>query len=418
MHIAMIGTRGVPAAYGGFETAVEEIGWRLVERGHRVTVYCRNAADDSMTEYRGMDLVHLPAVKVKVGETLSHSALSVVHAVTHRRPDAAFVFNAANAPFVPALRARGIPTAVHMDGLEWKRDKWGGRGRAYYRWAEQFAVRTADALIADAEGIADYYRDEFEVATRLISYGAPILRDAPTDRLAELGLESRRFHLVVARFEPENHVDVIVEGFASSSAEYPLVVVGSAPYAAEYTERIEAAAAGDSRIRLLGGVFDQELLDQLYANAATYLHGHSVGGTNPSLLRAMGAGTAVVAWDVVFNRGVSGDDAQYFGSTADLAREVVAAEHDPLLTARRGTALQLRAEQHYDWDIVTADYERLAVDIAAGYSTATHHRVRRTGRYGVAVPALGGAPLPVPVSAPAPAPTPVQVPVFASIVRP
>ena len=138
LRIAMIGTRGVPAAYGGFETAVEEIGSRLAARGHEVTVYCRRAADASRREYAGMHLVHLPALKLKTAETLSHTAFSVAHAIAQRpRPDVAFVFNAANAPFVTLLRARGIPAAVHVDGLEWQREKWGGAGRAYYRWAEQ-----------------------------------------------------------------------------------------------------------------------------------------------------------------------------------------------------------------------------------------------------------------------------------------
>ena len=205
----------------------------------------------------------------------------------------AFVFNAANSVFLPVQRLRRVPTAVHVDGLEWQRSKWGRGGRLYYRMAESLAVRWADALVADARGIAEYYDDEFGVPTELITYGAPIQVDAPADLLDSVPVESRRYHLVVARFEPENHVLEIVEGYRRSAASQPLLVVGSAPYANEYTSRIHEAAAGDPRIRLLGGVWDQRLLDQLYAHALTYLHGHSVGGTNPSLLRAMGAGTAV-----------------------------------------------------------------------------------------------------------------------------
>ncbi|RZI92671.1 MAG: DUF1972 domain-containing protein, partial [Microbacterium sp.] len=171
----MIGTRGVPAAYGGFETAVEEVGYRLADRGHRVTVYTRGS-ERREPEYRGMKVVHLPAVPVKQLETLSHTGLSTARAVLAMdAADVAFVFNAANAPFLPLLRTRGIPIALHMDGLEWKRSKWGRRGQAYYRWAEEFGVRWADALIADAPGIADYYRDEFDVDTELIRYGAPLL---------------------------------------------------------------------------------------------------------------------------------------------------------------------------------------------------------------------------------------------------
>ncbi|MGI0501586.1 DUF1972 domain-containing protein, partial [Burkholderia sp. ZZQ-2] len=206
-----------------------------------------------------------------------------------------------------------------MDGLEWRRSKWGPRGKAYYRWAEQFGVRTADALIADAPGIADYYRHQFDVPTELIRYGAPILDQLPERGVAEMGLESGGYHLVVARFEPENHVLEIVEGYRDSDAKLPLVVVGSAPYSAGYTQEIERVADGDERIRLVGGVYDQELLDALYANALTYVHGHSVGGTNPSLLRAMGAGTAVIGFDVPFNREVLDGNGWFFSDAADVA---------------------------------------------------------------------------------------------------
>lgn len=369
LRIAMIGTRGVPAAYGGFETAVEEIGGRLVDRGHAVTVYCRRTAAPIPKEHLGMKLVVLPALRHKVLETLSHTGASVAHAITHRAPHVAFVFNAANAPFVPLLRLRGIPSVVHVDGLEWKRDKWGGAGRRYYRWAEEVSVKQADALIADAQGIVDYYREEFSISTERIAYGTRILTNTPTDRLSELGLRAGAYHLVVARFEPENHVDIIVDGYRKSGALLPLVVVGSAPYAAEYTNRISELGASDPRVRMLGSVWDQAQLDQLYAHAATYVHGHSVGGTNPSLLRAMGAGTKVIAWDVVFNREVLGTVGEYFLEPAGLSRLIDEAEANPDGVAESARALQLRAERLYNWDSVAASYELLASRVAAGYST-------------------------------------------------
>jgi glycosyltransferase involved in cell wall biosynthesis len=361
MRIAMVGTRGVPARYGGFETAVEEVGRRLADRGHDVVVYCRNGSDggERPSRYLGMDLVHLPAARKRSLETLSHTALSVAHLVTHR-PSAAIVFNAANAPLLPALRLARIPVATHVDGLEWKRAKWGPVGQRYYRMAEAMAVRWSDLLIADAEGIAAYYRSEFRAPTRLLTYGAPMISPAP-DRLAELGLEPGGYHLVVARFEPENHVDVIVDGYRRSAAAKPLVVVGSAPYSDDYTRRVHALA--DERVRFLGGVWDQELLDQLYAHAYTYLHGHSVGGTNPSLLRASGAGTAVLAYDVNFNREVLADSGRYFASPADVAGQLDAAEADPGQV--RGAGLRARElARCYDWDVVAQGYERLVLDLA------------------------------------------------------
>ncbi|WP_137161428.1 DUF1972 domain-containing protein [Blastococcus sp. CCUG 61487] len=374
MRIAMLGTRGVPARYGGFETAVEEVGRRLVARGHEVVVYCRTVDGDAARprQHLGMDLVHLPAARKRSLETLSHTALSVVHLVTHRT-DAAIVFNAANAPLLPVLRAARIPFATHVDGLEWKRAKWGPVGQRYYRFAESLAVRWSDALIADARGIADYYRAEFGAPTTLLRYGAPLVEPG-ADRLAELDLVPGEYHLVVARFEPENHVDVIVEGYARSAATKPLVVVGSAPYSDAYTARVHAAA--DQRVRFLGGVWDQVQLDQLYANAYTYLHGHSVGGTNPSLLRAIGAGAAVLAYDVDFNREVAGESGRYFGDAADVAALVDAAEADREAVLKSGLRARELA-QDYDWDSVTEGYERLAAALARRESPARRPSGRR-----------------------------------------
>lgn len=383
MRIVMLGTRGVPARYGGFETAIEEIGKRLAADGHDVTVYCRGA-EGKPAEYLGMKLVHLPAAPKKSLETLSHSFLSVFHVLFSRRSyDAAFLFNAANAVFLPVLRVRRVRTAVHVDGLEWKRAKWGGAGRRYYRLAESVSVRWADALIADAQGIADYYTEEFSVPTDLIAYGAPIQTEVGDHRIAELGLTARGYHLVVARFEPENHVLEIVRGYRESDAKLPLVVVGSAPYADEYTEQIQAAADGDDRIRLLGGIWDQDLLDELYAQAATYLHGHSVGGTNPSLLRAMGAGSPIVAFDVIFNREGLGDDGTYFTSPADVADRVIEAEQGWSATpddwTARGQRIRERAAANYNWDSVADRYAELAARLAAGVSQRGRASGRRRG---------------------------------------
>ncbi|WP_199286784.1 DUF1972 domain-containing protein [Nocardioides houyundeii] len=249
LRFAMIGTRGVPAQYGGFETAIEEIGQRLVKRGHRVDVYCRNAGQDERT-HLGMRLINLPAVRKRSLETLSHTGLSVAHAIGSR-PDAAIVFNAANAPYLRLLKMARIPVAVHMDGLEWKREKWKGAGARYYKRAEEKAAASGVPLIADARGIAEHLRTAYGRDSHFIPYGAPIL-DAGDDLLNKVGLERNRYHLVVARMEPENHVTQIVEGHVAAKAELPLVVVGSAPYGNEYMDRVRRLAQqGD--VRLLGG---------------------------------------------------------------------------------------------------------------------------------------------------------------------
>lgn len=384
MRVALIGTRGVPAHYGGFETAVEEIGTRLSADGVDVVVFCRPSSHERPRSYRGMKLVHLPALRRRSLETLSHTFLSVMHPALSG-VDAAIVFNSANAPFLPVLRARRIPVATHVDGLEWRRSKWGGAGRRYYRVAEGLAVRWSDALIADATGIADYYTTEFKAPTRLIAYGAPILESVGDAKIRELGLTRQGYHLVVARFEPENYVHEIVEGYVASNARLPLVVVGSAPYSDRYTEAVQAA--GDSRVRFLGGIWDQDLLDQLYANALSYLHGHSVGGTNPSLLRAAGAGSHVIAFDVAFNREVLGDRGRYFSTPADVTAGVVAAELSPHEASEDGQLLRDEIGR-YSWDDVASRYRTLLEDLA-------HRRLPRRRPTGRRVAPAGSRDLPL-----------------------
>ncbi len=395
MRIALIGTRGVPAAYGGFETAVEEVGARLAAAGHDVIVYCRGR-QERPASYRGMRTIDLPAIRSRSAETLSHTLASVAHAVTRSRPEVAIVFNAANSPLLPLLRAAGIPAALHTDGLEWQRGKWGPAGTRYYLMAEAWAVHLADALISDADGIAEYYQRRYGAVSTVIRYGANVVRPRPA-RLDELQLTPGGYHLVVARLEPENHVDVILEGFRRSAARLPLIVVGSVPYPTAHTADIERRAAADPRVRLLGGIWDQNLLDTLYAHAACYLHGHSVGGTNPSLLRAMGAAAPVASFDVSFNREVaSGDDASYWSDPAGVAEIVEDVEAHPERWRDAGELGRKRVETVYQWQDVADGYEALARRLASGElrrGRGSLAALYRRTRQAAVTPTAAGTPL-------------------------
>jgi glycosyltransferase involved in cell wall biosynthesis len=375
LRVAMIGTRGVPARYGGFETAVEEIGRRLVARGHAVTVFCRGG-ETRASFYDGMRLVHIPVLRLKVGETLSRTALSVAHAAA-RHADVAIVFNAANAPLLPVLRAANVPVALNVDGLEWKRAKWSGAGRRYYLACEKIAVRLASELIADAPGIQDYYLAAHGAATRMIPYGANVVTEPALGRLEEVGLRPYAYHLVVARLEPENNVHLVLDAYRRSRCVLPLVIVGAAPYAKTYVRTLSSTAEADSRIRMLGAIWDQELLDALYAGASTYVHGHSVGGTNPGLLRAMGAGAHVLAYDVCFNRDVVDGVGSFWTTAGDLALALAAAESDrPALGSKNSAAIE-RVAERYSWDAVTDAYEQMCFDLAG---RAAHRAAGRTAR--------------------------------------
>ena len=360
-----MGTRGVPASYGGFETAVEEIGKRLAARGHDVTVYCRNPGQ-TLTEYEGMHLVNLPAIRHRIAETLSHTSLSTARAIIKDRPDVALVLNAGNAPLIRPLKAAGIPVAIHLDGLESKREKWRGAGARYYRWAEKVAVKQGDQVIADAQSIADHVQAMYGRTCVVIPYGAEVI-DPKADRLHELAVVRRDYHLIVARMEPENHVLEAVHGYTISDETRPLLVVGSAPYSQWYIDRVREVAESSASVRMLGGIYDQELLDQLYANARTYVHGHSVGGTNPSLLRAMGAGAPVLAFDCEFNREVTAGAALFWRDAQTLAEyldEVAEGEVDTEL-AEFSEAGRTRIAERYQWDAVTDRYESLLQRLAS-----------------------------------------------------
>ena len=377
-----MGTRGVPASYGGFETAVEEIGKRLAVRGYDVTVYCRNPGQ-TITEYEGMHLVNLPAVRHRMAETLSHTSLSAARAIIKDKPDVALVLNAGNAPLIKPLQTAGIPVAIHLDGLESKREKWRGAGARYYRWAEKVAVRNGDAVIADAQSIADHVLATYGRTCTVIPYGAEVI-DPGNDRLPELGVIRRDYHLVVARLEPENHVLEAVHGYTLSEETRPLLVVGSAPYSRWYIDRVEEVAAGHPSVRLLGSIYDSELLNQLYANARTYIHGHSVGGTNPSLLRAMGSGAPVLAYDCEFNREVTADRALFWrdaDSLAEILDEVAEGELNEELTEMSAAGRE-RIAEHYQWDAVTDDYDALLHQLAD--KRASKKRTKQNDRAAVA----------------------------------
>ena len=356
-----MGTRGVPASYGGFETAVEEIGKRLAAHGHDVTVYCRNPGQ-TLTEFEGMQLVNLPALRHRMTETLSHTGLSAARAIIKDKPDVALVLNAGNAPLLKPLKAAGIPVAVHLDGLESKRGKWRGAGSRYYRWAEKVAVNQGDEVIADAQAIGDHVRAAYGRTCTVIPYGADVI-DPGSDRLAELDVIRRDYHLIVARLEPENHVLEAVHGYTISEETRPLLVVGSAPYSQWYVDRVHAVAAESNSVRMVGAIYDRELLDQLYANARSYIHGHSVGGTNPSLLRAMGAGAPVLAFDCEFNREVTANRAFFWSDADSLATvldEIAEGEAEEQLAEFSQAGRQRIAEQ-YRWDAVADDYEAMLV---------------------------------------------------------
>lgn len=358
MRLAILGTRGVPAAYGGFETFAEELGARLVQRGHDVTVYGRShVVPAGLREHRGMRLRVLPTVRHKYLDTVAHTALSVTDAIP-RRFDVALVCNVANAPFAVLPRLTGAKVALNVDGLEWQRGKWGPLGRAYYRFCSWLAPKLPIVLVSDARVIADYYRERYGHETAYIPYGTDGARQPAGRTLAVLGLEPERYLLYVSRLEPENNAHVVIEGYARSGLDVPLVVVGDAPYASGYKERLHAMAPPG--VRFTGYVFGAGYAE-LQSNALIYIQATEVGGTHPALVEAMGRGVCIVANDVPEHREVLGAAGLYYARNdpEDLALHLRRLRSDAAERARLGSAAGERARGLYSWEHVTDEYERL-----------------------------------------------------------
>lgn len=356
----------MPGNYGGFETFAEELGARLCDRGHDVTVYCRfGNSRRSLKRHRGMRLVHLPAVRHRAVETLSHTLLSAIHAAASAY-DIVYVCNSANAPicYIPWLRRQ--TTILNVDGLEWRRAKWGKFAKRYYRWAASFAARMPIEVVTDADVIQDYYRKKFGRETRCFSYGTELYaRGHRADIVRQFGLESDRYLLYVSRLEPENNALLVVQAYGQVDTDLPLVIVGDAPYAKEYINRVKGAA--DVRVRFLGYQFG-DAYHALLANSLAYVQATEVGGTHPALVEAMGHRNAVLAHDVPEHHEVVADAGLYFGrrDADDLARLMTQVLGNPGLVQSLRDRAERRVLERYTWDAVTDQYEMYFRELTEG----------------------------------------------------
>jgi glycosyltransferase involved in cell wall biosynthesis len=361
MKIALLGTRGIPASYSGFETCVEQLGQRLVERGHHVTVYCRtHHITYPGTHYKGMRLVKLPAIPNKYLDTMVHSFLSSLHALTQRY-DIALYFIAGNSPVTWIPRLAGAKTILNVDGLDWKREKWPVLAKKYIQFAECLATKLPNAYITDSHVVQGYYRDRFHSEPPYIPYGSEVEILPPGETLARLGLEPQRYVLFVGRLVPENCAHHLVEAFRGLDTDLKCVVVGDAPYAEEYIAALKASAQADPRIVFTGYVFGRGY-QELGSNACIFVETSGVGGTHPALVEAMAFGNCVVTHNTPENLETIGEAGlAYDGQRgADSLRQVLQRllSQPALVEDYRGRARQW-ARAHYSWEAVADDYERL-----------------------------------------------------------
>jgi glycosyltransferase involved in cell wall biosynthesis len=359
MRIALLGTRGIPANYGGFETFAEELSARLAARGHQVTVYCRERSPQRY--YRGVRLQYLPTIRHKYFDTLAHALLSTLHLLGNRH-DVALYCNGANAIFTPWPRMFGIPVALNVDGIERQRKKWNRLAKAWYLVSEWLATFCPTVVVTDALAIQDYYRRRYGKESVFIPYGAEVGKAAASEALAKLGLEPGEYFLYVSRMEPENHPLEVREAFERVSTSMKLALIGDAPYARDYIRRVRDTR--DARIVIPGAIYG-EGYRELGSHCFAYIHATEVGGTHPALIEAMGRGALVLYRNTPENAEVAGGAGIPFEPddlAAKLRLVLEMSEEDRAVLRQKAMD---RVRERYSWEAVTDAYEKLLKRIAS-----------------------------------------------------
>lgn len=358
--LRILGIRGVPAQHGGFETFAEKLAPFLVERGWTVTVYCQEDGNGPVVEdeWEGVKRIRIPVDMKGALGTVVFDWKSVVHASRSRELCMTLGYN--TAVFDALLRTKGVPNVFNMDGLEWMRAKWSRPARAWLRLNEWLGCKLGDHLVADHPEIARHLSDYVPAEKiTMIPYGAEAIDEADPSVLAPFGLAPKEFFTVVARPEPENSILEIVEGFSKKRRGKLLAVLGLYDPENAYCQAVKAAASDE--VRFLGPIYDKPIVRALRKHCVAYVHGHQVGGTNPSLVEALGAGNPVLVHGNKFNRWVAGPTGRYFVSAEECSRELswLLAHEDQLPALGRSS--RLRFEQELTWPHVLEKYEDLLI---------------------------------------------------------
>jgi glycosyltransferase involved in cell wall biosynthesis len=375
MKIGMIGFRGIPHTYSGNEEFVRQLAPRLAERGHDVTVYCRsNLFTDRTPIYHGVHRVFLPTIEHKSGGMFMHAALAVTAALRHGL-DIVYIHTLPSAPhsLLPWLFRK--PIVINMDGLEWQRDKWGTIGKTYFKLARNIALFAADEIVNDCEVLRQYYLENFGRDSAFIAYGAELESSREPAVIGKWSLKPHSYYLIASRLVPENNADKIINAYQRIATDRPLVIAGGANYSSPWLDRVRAEAG--KQIRFIGHVGDPRDVIELHCNCHAYIHGHSVGGTNPSLVKALGCGNCIAAFASPFNREVlTGRDGvlygELFADEDELACILQRFENQPELVESYRARAWNRVREGYSWERITDGYE-------AVFRAVVERRARRSG---------------------------------------
>ena len=360
MKIAIIGSRGYPYVYSGYETFVKELAERLAKKGFHITVYNhRNLFHNYPKIINGIHLIYVPTVEKKTMSQFIHSLQAILHA-SIKKYDIVLVLNSANGPLGIFTRMFHARTAINVDGLEWLRPKWKGLGAKYFYWASLMATKFYDLVITDSLEMQKIYKNEFNCDSTIIAYGANIRESKNPELIKKWSIKEFQYYLIVGRLIPDNNVDVIIREFTKTNSLRKLVIVGDVPYRDSYSQSIKAIS--DPRLVFTGYIFDQDELAELYHHCYVYLHGHEFGGTNPALLNALAYGCAVCALNTAFNREVlkNGKYGVFFTKAkGNLKNMINHMENNRELLENMKKKSRERIKENYTWEKITNQYVQL-----------------------------------------------------------
>jgi glycosyltransferase involved in cell wall biosynthesis len=357
LKISIIGSRGYPYVYSGYETLIKELSERLVARGCEVTVYChRNLFNKKPALVKGIKLVYVPTIESKSLSQLIHSFLSMCHAVVSD-VDVIFAVNAANGPFGLISKILRKPTAINVDGLEWLRPKWKGLGAIYFKTAARLSTILFDQIINDSNEMRKVYLNLFKKESVVIAYGATVRKSEDSSLIQQWLITPKEYYLVVGRMIPDNNADIIVKGFLASNSTKKMVIVGDVFYKDNYADALKALK--DERLIFTGYVNDPDVLAALYHHCYVYVHGHEFGGTNPTMIKAMAYGCAILALNTVFNNEMLNNDSYgiYFEKNQEAVRlQINYADQYPKEIKKLRKNSHLGITDKYNWDCITDQY--------------------------------------------------------------
>ena len=354
--ISIIGVKGYPYVYGGYETFVKEISERLSDKCN-ITIYCHKSLfSNKPKNIKGINLVYIPSIETKILSQPIHSFFSIIYAC-FSKTDFILVVNPANGPFGIIPKLFKIPTAINVDGLEWLRPKWKGLGSLYYKFASRMATLFYDQIINDSDEMRKVYLKLFKIDSKVIAYGANIRKSKYPDLIKKWNLKTKEYYLVVGRLIPDNNADLIIKGFLKCNSKKKLVIVGDVPYKDSFASDIKNLA--NKRLIFTGYVKDQNMLAELYHNCYVYIHGHEFGGTNPTMIKAMAYGCAILALDTVFNREMlqNGKFGIFFKKQLSSAKKMIeyCEKENTVMDDLRKKSVN-GITKKYNWDFVASQY--------------------------------------------------------------